>query len=262
MQVIRYSWKDWNPVFLTSGGDAVRLFDESLCFVAGKRKCTGYARGGRRVDCPEAAETAESKCGNCMARDGFFMCIKCSGEECLNPGRREECKTERYFIYLSAFDSLLKVGISQSYRLKERLVEQGADFGAKIAEVLDGKAVRLIENGISEWLGITDRVTGPEKHKRIFGDPNASVKSLLSAIGRLQKSGFNRYLVRPEIYDLREYYRLDRVMITPSALKVEDGTEIHGIVAAAKGNIIILENGGRFLSFNAHEMVGRSMEAF
>ncbi|MBI4019253.1 MAG: DUF2797 domain-containing protein [Candidatus Aenigmarchaeota archaeon] len=260
MQVIRYAWKDWKPVFVTSAGGTMRLFEEELRFVAGRKRCTGYSRNGKRIECPESAEAGESKCGNCMLRDNFFMCIKCTGNECLNPARREECRKEKYFIYLSAFDSLLKVGISQSYRLRERLVEQGADFAAKIAEVQDGKTVRLVEQGIASALGITDRVGGAEKQKRIFGDPNASVKQLLSAISQLQNSGFNEYLINPEIYDLREYYRLGNVLSSPTPIAVKEGTEISGKVTAAKGNILILENEGAFLSLNAHDIIGRTME--
>jgi hypothetical protein len=255
--IVKFNWSDWKPSFSAFSGSKIDLFDKELDIVIGKRICTGYMKNKKKIECPDKLEVNDWKCNSCKLRDIFFMCMPCTGETCLNKKRRNACKKESYFIYLSVFGTLTKVGISQSYRLKQRLVEQGADFAAKIASVEDGKTVREIEQDIVKELGVTDRVRGKEKSKRLFTDPNESMKVLFAAITKLQNNGFNKHLIDPEIYDLRDFYKLDQIITQPVMIKVENGSAIKGTVVAAKGNIIVIEKDGKFLSFNAHDIIGR-----
>ena len=257
MHITRYSWKDWEPGFVSLDGDRIELFDENIDFTIGERKCTGYSRNSKVIQCPNNVTVTAWKCKSCMFHDNFFMCMRCTGDKCLNEKRRDKCKKEKYFVYISIFDSLAKVGISQSFRLRQRLVEQGADFAAKVAFTEDGKTVRELEKKISKHLDITDRVRGTQKQKRLFGDPNISMKVLSSMINKLHNNGFDKHLINPEIYDLREYYRLGSVPVHPEHITMEEGVNISGTVKAVKGNIIILEKNDKFLSFNAHDMIGR-----
>jgi hypothetical protein len=262
MQILNYRWEKWKPVFTISNGNGLeklQLLNRDLDFTVQEKTCTGYSKNGKHFECKNSINTREWKCNSCMLNDHFFMCIKCTGKECINESRRKDCKKENYFIYLSAFDSILKVGISQGYRLLERLVEQGADFGAKVAQVTDGKLVRKIEQNISSYLGITDRVSGIEKQKKLFGDPNISIRNIFNAVSKLRNNGFNEHLVPIEIYDLREYYNMSNIYENPEPLEVGTGTKIEGTVKAAKGNILILKDEFGFRSFNVHDLIGRNV---
>ncbi|MBI2075765.1 MAG: DUF2797 domain-containing protein [Candidatus Aenigmarchaeota archaeon] len=261
MQITKYKWDNWEPhLVLKSGNETrkIRLFGNHS-FVLGQKTCTGFFSGGKSYECPGKRKLDYGQqCNECKIRDLFALCMQCTGEKCINEKRRAECEKENYFIYLAAFDSLLKVGISYEYRFLERLVEQGADFGAKIGRVKDGLAVRDIEQKIMQNLDIVDRVRGAEKHKMLFCNPNTAAANISRAIAALRKD-FSQYLIRPEIYDMRSYYRLHNVFLNPSAMAIKDNTELSGEIVAAKGNIFVLRKGGEFFSINAHEIIGREI---
>ncbi len=262
MQVIKYKWENWEP-FLSCRDDnnvfsKIRLMQSELCLRIGEKRCIGFFSEGKYRKCPNNTRTEYSwHCNSCRLEDDFFTCIQCDGSNCINDSRRSECAKERYYIYLAAFDSVLKVGVSQGYRLLERLVEQGADFGARIAEVTDGKNVRVMEQEIKNYLGITDRMKGSEKQKMIFCNPNKAAVNILNATKKLSRNGFS--LGRIEIYDLRKYYNLQNVIAGPQKSDIKDGTKLSGRVVAAKGNILILRKGYDFFSANAHDLIGRDI---
>lgn|GEM_PF-760830 len=264
MQVIKYKWmnfeKRFQPFLFAKNGEGferMQLLDRDISFSVSDRKCIGYFSAGRHVNCP-GNRTVERdwNCNECRLSDDFFLCIQCTGDECINRKQRPSCETTKYFVYLAAFDSVLKVGISNERRLMERLIEQGADFGAKIAEITDGKEVRLVEQEIKSSLDITDKVTGTIKQDLIFGNPNTEVRNIMSAISALQNNGVSKHLIQPEIFDLRAFYGLQNVPAKPKKMRIRKGDRIDGRAVAAKGNIVIIENSSGFSSFNAHDLIG------
>lgn len=261
MQVTKYKWDNWEPHLVLKSGNEVKKIKMfgNHSFMLGQKTCTGFFSKGKTYECPGKRKLDYGQqCNECKIRDMFSLCMQCTGEKCINEKRRAECEKENYFIYLAAFDSLLKVGISYEYRFLERLVEQGADFGAKIGRVQDGLAVRAVEQKIMRDLNIVDRVRGTEKHRMLFCDPNIATTNIFKAIGTL-KNGFSQYLMKPEIYDMRQYYRLHNVFLNPSAMPITDNTEMSGEIVAAKGNILVLRKGSEFFSINAHELIGREI---
>ena len=268
MQTIKYKWTSsgdaLGPSLFFLDSEKIRKFDimgRNVSLSIGERRCIGYFSNGKHVPCPEnRLLDSGHNCNECRLNDDFFMCMKCDGSVCLNEKLRSSCIGNKFFIYLAAFDSVIKVGISQQFRLIERLIEEGADFGAKIAAVSDGKTVRVIEQEIRSHLNIVDRLTGDQKHKLLFGNPNKSVNMLISSINSLKNNGVSRYMVPTEIYDLRSYYKLDSVSYEPRKIKMVDNAKIGGSVVAVKGNIVILKNDNGFQSFNAHDIIGRHVE--
>lgn len=259
MQIMKYKWQNFKPFLVINDGkfSQMPLLMKNIDITLGKRICTGHFKDGKYVPCPENVETGyEHICNACRLNDDFYQCIQCDGATCVNEKRRKECMANNYYIYLATFDDILKVGISFEHRVKERLVEQGADFGAKIGYVKDGQIVRVIEQQISKKLGIVDRVRGEQKHKNLFGDPNKSSKLILNAV---QKLNGMEFLMRPEIYDMRSYYHLHNVLDMPKSIAVKDNLRITGKIVAAKGNILVLRNNDDFLSVNAHALIGREI---
>ncbi len=263
MQAVKYRWENWEPFLILNNGkgfERFRLFDSVITARIGEKRCIGHFKKGTHVKCPNNAKvTSGYYCNECRLRDDFFLCVQCDGSECINPRRRDDCKEERYFVYLAAFDSLIKVGISMEFRILERLVEQGADMAAKIGVVKDGMLARALEQEIKKSIGVVDRVWGDKKHELIFGNPNNASISLFNAINRLRKTSFAQHMVYPEIYDFRKYYRLDKIYKRPKKFAVKENTEISGTVVAAKGNLIVLENDD-YYTLNAHDLIGREME--
>ncbi|MBI4896595.1 MAG: DUF2797 domain-containing protein [Candidatus Aenigmarchaeota archaeon] len=263
MQIMKYSWINWEPFLIVDDHGMrgmMKLFDSQLDINVGKKYCIGYRKKGKWNPCRTAAEIASGYyCNECKLEDEFFMCVTCDGSACVNTLQREGCEKNAFYIYLAAFDNLLKVGISYEHRLLERLVEQGADFAAKIGKVQDGKRVRQVEQDIKNHLGIVDRVFGNVKQELIFGNPNASLRNIRNAVTSLQTNGFGKHLVTPEIYDLRRYYRLEQLSSHPHSLKLKDGMLLRGKALAAKGNIIMVQDGNQLYSVNSHDLIGREI---
>ena len=261
MQVIKYRWENWEPRLILQDNSSlqkIELFDNNLELKLGEKTCIGYFKAGKHYKCPYKNKTEfENNCSDCQRMDDFFHCIKCNGSSCINEKMRKECTQNNYFIYLAAFNTLLKVGISHEQRLLERLVEQGADFGAKIAFVKDGKTVRETEQKVKNYLHITDRIRGNEKQDMLFANPNLSVIRLSNAINKLKGNGFP--LIHPEIYDMRKYYRLENTPSKPKKIDIKTNTKIKGRVVSAKGNILVLKNKNNFYSLNAHALIGREI---
>jgi hypothetical protein len=261
LQILRYRWENFEPFFILKDGEnkgKMKLLGQDISLRFGEKRCIGFFRNGGHNPCPNNIKTGyENICDGCQREDDFFPCIKCNGSTCMNSKRREECKKNNYYIYLAAFDSLLKVGISYEHRLIERLVEQGADFGAKIAFATDGKNARLLEQQMKMFLNAKDRICGKEKHATLFGNPNNAVSKIYEALDKL-KNNFN--LIEPEIYDLRRHYKLQNILADPNILWIKDNLEITGKTVAAKGNILIIENHTGFFSIDANSLIGRNVE--
>jgi len=260
---MKYKWSNFEPFLVVNNGqgfESIKLFDRNMNVTLGKKTCTGHYKDGKHVVCKNKIElNSEYQCNECKLNDDFFYCIQCDGSNCINEKMREGCMEKNYYIYLAAFGPVLKVGVSFERRVFERLIEQGADFGAKVCFVKDGKNVRIIEQKIKNDLGIVDRMKGDDKHKVMFADPNDAAANIFNGINKLKDIGLNEYLIKPEIYDLRSYYRLENVFLDPKNLVVKDGLEINGRIIAAKGNLIIFSSSDGFYSINSHRLYGREI---
>ncbi len=259
MQIIRYKWDNFEPFLVMSGQKKIRLFGSSLRATLGDKRCAGFFLDGRHTECKEKPHLDYgSQCNSCLLRDRFAMCFRCTGETCINEKRRKDCANEQFIIYLAAFNSILKVGISFEARFLERLVEQGADFGAVVGRVKDGMSVRKAEQEISAALEIVDRVRGNDKRRMLFCNPNVAMANIKVAVKKMSHI-FPQYTIPPQIFDLRGYYKLQNVVLEPKELAVSQDSKLDGNVVAAKGNIIVLENDG-FSTVNAHDLLGREIE--
>jgi len=280
MQVINYKWKyeagsrcsddesqrkfaSWRPQFMILDGEDYKfqnLLNENISFRIGEKRCTGHFSGGKHVPCPQHRFVVSGNmCAECSKTDDWFGCVRCSGS-CINSKQRNGCSKNQYHIYLASFDSILKIGMSFDRRFHNRLIEQGADFGTKIMSVQDGMIARQIEQKISKFLNLPDRITGDIKQDRIFGNPNKASLKISRAIEMLKKSDIS-ISSRPEIYDFRKHYMLSNIVKKPSKLAIKESAIVDGTIVAAKGNVLVLEKNRRYYSFNAHSLVGRELSS-
>ncbi len=251
MRVISFKWKNFEPIIVFDDGRKLPLFDQYLHFKLGKRYCIGYYKNGKRHPCPENNEVRHGyQCELCKRLDENLPCVQCVGI-CRNPKRRPKCMKETYYLYLAVFGSMLKVGISIEHRIRQRLVEQGADFGVRLFTITDGALARIEEQKIRKYLNIVDRVNGNEKHRHLNGNDDESINIIKKAIELLKK----KYNFSPTICDLRHYYRIKD--IKTKFINLDEGTVIKGKVISVKGNLIVLENNN--IGFNVHQLIGREI---
>ncbi len=263
MQLIKYKWDvrglAGEPFLMARDGREIvkiKLFDEPIKMKLGKRTCIGYTKNGVYFGCPSKRVVENERvCRECGLNDDFFLCMKCTGEECINEPQRPACVENKYFLYLAAFNSILKVGISYEFRIMERLIEQGADMGAKIGVIKDGKLARTIEQKVRRELNICDRVSGSDKQKMLFGSLNVASINISNAYNKLKCNGLSPYLINPEVYNLQNIYRLSSVSNMPSFFEVKEGAVVSGNVIAAKGNILVINNSSGLFSVNASKLV-------
>lgn len=122
---------------------------QGLAYTLEGRHCAGSIEGETHVPCsaPEAPY--------CHVHTDRWPCARCRGD-CDLP--LETCR-EEHAIYLAAFaPDAFKVGVTRSWRLETRLHEQGADRGAHIRTVANGRIARQIEADIAETVGDSVRV--------------------------------------------------------------------------------------------------------
>lgn len=286
----------WQPfIVLSNGSDAeeparLGLWGGKFNIKLGAKSCAGYFSCGRHFKCPDSADVGlASTCQACKQRDDWFGCIQCTGIEetnsslpsearrdtriagdkisqqniapvilCNNPKQRDGCMKNNYWLYLAAFDGHVKVGISYERRFFERMIEQGADFGCRLAIVQDGGYARALEQRVVRYLGLPDKMHGSEKQAMLFGEPNRSIAGIASALARLLDGG--PVEARPEIFDFRQYYRLGSVPVRPRPVQLVPGIRLFGDVIATKGNIIVMRTAAGVISFDARRLVGYQVE--
>jgi len=123
-----------------------------LAYTLGDRHCAGHRDDDHHTPCsaPDAPY--------CHQHTSTWACARCTGD-CDLP--LDAC-TDEHAVYLAAFaPDTFKVGVTRSWRLRTRLVEQGADRAAHVNTVPDGRIARQLEADIAETL--TDRVRTPAK---------------------------------------------------------------------------------------------------
>jgi hypothetical protein len=149
VQVVGY---DSESLRVASDGDVetVPLAPGSdLAYDLGDRHCAGTIHEGTHRPCTEPTAPY------CDRHRSRWPCARCSGD-CSMP--IDNCH-ETHAVYLAAFaPDEFKVGVTKEWRIATRLREQGADRGAHIRTMPDGKVARQYESAVGEWVGETVRV--------------------------------------------------------------------------------------------------------
>ncbi|MFB6080064.1 MAG: DUF2797 domain-containing protein [Haloferacaceae archaeon] len=238
MQVVGYETDE--PALLLSDaaptderGDLTRVSlapDERLAYALGPRRCAGTLADGvhRPCDAPEAPY--------CPAHRSTWVCAKCTGT-CLK--EEMECH-EPHAIYLAAFaPDTFKVGVTREWRLETRLREQGADRGAHLRTVENGRIAREIESSIAE--GMPDRVRVARKRTGLGRAVDERAwEALLAEFDPIGTYAFD--------------YGLD-LDGPPVAETLATGT-----VRGTKGRLLVLENGGSTYAVDLRDLVGHELE--
>ncbi len=129
-----------------------------------QRHCVGQHRfrGGPYVDCPRGPVTPGRTCAPCAASDATFAAnlhhAHTRDRNQIDPAIAAHL-AQPNVLYLAAFrDGSIKVGTSTEKRSSERLTEQGAWLARVVARTEDGYGVRVLEDRITEELGLPQSV--------------------------------------------------------------------------------------------------------
>ncbi|WP_336136771.1 DUF2797 domain-containing protein [Natronomonas amylolytica] len=204
-----------------------------LDYTLGERRCAGAIDGTEHIAC-DAGEAPY-----CEAHDSTWVCARCTGD-CL---KAEMDCYQRHAVYFAAFaPDTFKVGVTKLPRLRTRFREQGADRGAHVYTVENGRIAREIEAELAAEVPIPDAVRVPRK---------------VRGMGRTVDEGaWNRLIAD---FDIKETYAFEYGLDLDAAPVAE--TLASGTVLGTKGRVLVLErDGGRF-AVDMRDLVGHELEA-
>lgn len=233
MQVVGYD-TGMPALLLSDGGDveAVALGSETrLSYTLGDRRCAGALGADGHVPCDAPAAPY------CPQHRSTWVCAKCTGT-CLKD--EMDCFDD-HAVYLAAFaPAAFKVGVTKVSRLETRLREQGADRGARVVTVPDGRIAREREAEIAE--SITDRVRVPTKRAGLYRSVDTEAwNDLLASYGVADEDRYG--------FDYGLALRDQPVTETIAA----------GTVRGVKGRLVVLDRAGSTYAVDLRDLVGHEI---
>jgi len=236
VQVVGYdTGVDGQPALLVaSDGDVSRVSlaaGRELDYGLGERHCAGAYDDSGHTFCDRDSAPY------CDRHTDRWPCARCTGE-CSLP--LESCR-EEHAVYLAAFaPATFKVGVTRSWRLETRFREQGADRGAHLRTVTDGRVARQIEADIATE--ISDRVRVPTKIEGIHrAVDDAAWQSLLADFDPIETFDFE--------YGLS---LTDRPVSETLAA---------GTVRGTQGRVLVLDTDGSTYAVDMRDLVGYDLES-
>jgi hypothetical protein len=217
---------------LISRGGAVErepLFvGRELAYTLGKRHCAGVLDGREHVHCDR------STAPYCEVHDSTWICARCTGT-CLKA--EMDCHHE-HAVYLAAFaPATFKVGVTGRSDPTVRLREQGADRGAILRRVENGRIAREIEAEIARSTPVPDSVRVPKK---------------VSGMGRnVDSASWERLL---SDFNVERTFEFEYGLDLDSAPIPE--TLATGSVLGTKGRVLLIERGGEAFAVDMRSLVG------
>jgi hypothetical protein len=229
-----------------------------------ERRCIGYRAPDSQslVPCPEhVLNTSSSQCADCFEKQQILPCLRCDGERCNNPARRNHCvQPENHAVYLASFGpGVVKVGVARWERRFERLAEQGARAAIIIARD-DGQQVRRVESQF-RFAKIVDRVQAQEKLRAYTqaGEVAKLRKELLNVYAMTKVRIIGQWLKEPEVIDLPTIPLFEHPprLSTPHA-----GLRLRGKVSAVCGQLLIIASDtGETVALEATSLIGYDVRA-
>jgi hypothetical protein len=202
-----------------------------LDYALGDRHCAGAVSDSGHIPCPESAAP------QCPQHRSTWVCAKCTGT-CLKD--EMDC-VESHVVYLAAFaPDTFKVGVTKEWRLETRLREQGADRGARLTTVPDGRVARRREAAIAE--SIPDRVRVPTKRAGLHRSVDADAWATL--LSSFDVADGDRFTFEYGL-DLRD---------RPVAETIAAGT-----VQGVKGRLLVVDRAGTTYAVDMRDLVGHEV---
>jgi hypothetical protein len=259
LHAVSFDWEGFYPhlwSFESASGEMVDYDFRSLGYkISHHVVCVGNWAGGEYTPCPTSEIVKGGNvCGACATAflpepDCLFE-PRCDGEEC---GMRF-CKQE-HSIYLAFHGYITKVGLTASSRLEQRMIEQGADAYAVIAEVKGRRTARKMEVAVADELVLRQRVRGVESLAAMAEPcPEDEIEKEYERLAeRLVPFGHKV----SELKFLRDYPV--ELPLKRMPVMVKPGGVHRGKALGVKGKFLIFENGG-LKALNLQYVTGRFIE--
>ena len=141
----------------------LRDMDDISFRFSGPPVCIGRFEEGEHIPCPGTREVNRfSQCMECMTHD--IPDPNCIFEPHCHTGPcgADFCQVE-HVVYITAFRSRMKIGMTQHRRMRTRAMEQGADGMLPLIILKDRFSARSYEGAISRTLGLPQMVSSYEK---------------------------------------------------------------------------------------------------
>ncbi len=249
VHVISSKWNDFDHELQVYDGDSIEILDlEKLDFnVSDEKICVGSFEDGY-TPCPDERVV-----------DKFRQCSECVPEEipkleCIF--EPQDCKSceggfceETHAVYLAFHGTLPKIGMTRKDRLRERLIEQGADAYALLATVEDRKKAREEEKKLSESLNISQWISSKKKLKRMARKLDKNI------VERKYKGVKNRVPVGDLVF--LDNYPIELTLRAKPRIRPIPGPH-SGETVGIKGEFLVYENSG-LQALNISDLVGRKM---
>lgn len=259
LHAIDFHWDGFEPHLECFDSESSQLTEFDLrdvkFSVSRKKTCIGmFDDDGRYVLCPKNAPvTRFSQCQECAGESWIphQECIfepRCEGELC----DLDFCKRE-HVLYIAFYDTRIKIGMSSTRRIEQRLIEQGADAFSIIGKWPNRKKAREAENELSTRLRI------PQSHRqeqllmslsKVVDDGGIEEKfeSLKTVLGE-------RHNLIPEPLQWLTAYPVDLPLRGPPRL-IDSWGSHRGDLVGIKGRWLIFESDG-MKALNLHDLPSR-----
>ncbi|WP_026163788.1 DUF2797 domain-containing protein [Kribbella catacumbae] len=226
-----------------------------LSFVFGaERKCIGFWRSGRRLECSTATVLAPGgrspQCADCHAME--------RSNSIATDTRLDDPRP--FSVYLAHHGSVIKVGITAAERGEARLLEQGA-LASTFISTGSLLGARRIENLLMTTLNLPDRVSTVRK-RRARDQPGSAAErgaSLIAIAEQVSELPWPDGQSRGEI-QIRDHtaaYGLPADGLRPDAgLQPVPGGVITGRIACAIGPDLYLETSAGLALLDTHLLAG------
>lgn len=233
MQVVGYDQSV--PALLVSDDDGLDRVElttgQEISYSLGDRHCAGTIHEGQHLAC------GATKAPHCQDHSHVWVCARCTGE-CLKD--EMDCY-DTHAVYLAAFaPDVFKVGVTRAERLETRLREQGADRGAHIRTVSNGRIAREIEAGLAAE--IPDRVRVPTKREGLHRS--------------VDEGAWNQLL---EEFDVIDRYQFSHGL--DLADQPMDEVLAAGTVQGTQGRLLVLDKNKSSYAIDMRELVGFELQS-
>ena len=170
---LKVLWENTQPFIQIYDHDSEKIRMQSLIGYSlsyqvptpSERVCVNYGdllQAEKQNRCEKIVKSGK-KCDNCIREDNIFASqfhsVHKKDRSSISQKILKRMQKENILYIAGFFDGSTKVGTSASNRIQTRLLEQGAIHAVLMAETPDGITVRLLEDLITEELGIGQAVS-------------------------------------------------------------------------------------------------------
>ena len=187
---LKVLWENTQPFIQIYDHDSEKITMQSLIGYSlsyqvptpSERLCVNYGdllQAEKQNRCEKSVKSGK-KCDNCIREDNIFASqfhsVHKKDRISISQKILKRMQKENILYIAGFFDGSTKVGTSASTRIQTRLLEQGAIHAVLVVETPDGITVRLLEDLITEELGIGQAIS---IRKKIDGLLNPLVRDSL-----------------------------------------------------------------------------------